>query len=300
MKKQYGYRKLFKKAWCPLFGELPFIEDPPSSPASRCIDIIERARDMWGCPPLSYESSWPNPQDVWFDAYLVGGYTGIEEMVQYSKEKLLSARAIFRRASEIMMHSQIYKGGGQDWYRKQDGTSDLRIAPDQVKDWLLEYHANSTLGVVEKIEVPEIFALVAIHQAWFTLYKLLCNGISEDDSSVIKNVQVTGALLARAQSIQTDKKIEHADKTIKEMIPDTELGIKRRNQLKLCGQNRWKNGESSKLQKIRKKWLAKAKELREKHPHMSCRSIAMLIWKNKKLTKKSHQTVYKYLLKSLK
>jgi hypothetical protein len=41
----------FKKAWCPLFGCIPFVDDIDKHPiVKRCIEIIIKACEQWGVP----------------------------------------------------------------------------------------------------------------------------------------------------------------------------------------------------------------------------------------------------------
>lgn len=39
--------------WCPLFGMLPHKPYPPSKPSSICVELIRKARQLWGVPILN-------------------------------------------------------------------------------------------------------------------------------------------------------------------------------------------------------------------------------------------------------
>lgn len=205
------YKDLFKEPWCPLFGSLPLIEEPPSTIKSRCIDIILNARLLWKVyelvNDLEYEGM-PELSNLYFCNFAGINYRGNnnwpepEEVPKYPKDALLSARAVFRNAYRIMLDAQFYSGGGsalKAWYKKKNDTADLVRSPDQVSEDLLSSIARGFIGVSQDINGYKVFAILAIKEAWEALKEILYYRRSEDSPEVMEHVQAAGSLLARAE-----------------------------------------------------------------------------------------------------
>ena len=63
------YADLFKKPWCPLFGDLGDIAQADDLTdrlqVGRCIDFINQARKIWGMTPRDTTfTNWPEENDI--------------------------------------------------------------------------------------------------------------------------------------------------------------------------------------------------------------------------------------------
>jgi hypothetical protein len=266
-----GNDNSLESPWCPLFGRLPVIDGPPNTTAYRSIQIINQARSFWKVNDRSEaRSSWPDPDEV--------GYSG---------KALLSARRIFDRALTICLNAQMPYGGESGWYKKPDGTSIEMFGPDQADEWWLISHAKDTIGVDRETEDHKILAVLSIKYAYLILRKILVDEVPEDDPGVLQSLQIASSFLAQAQALNHNNEIGI-------LLPDAELGRKRREQLKeFARRPRSVNTE-------RDIWVERGDELRRKNPGMKPRSIAEFIRKEQKKPPKALQNIYKVLLRNFK
>lgn len=206
---------LFNNRWCPLFGGLPEIDDPPSSPAYRCIDIIKEARLLFGAVDIFPGDNYPAPERVEGLYALSDG--GIYLL---SKPVLTSIRFIYFRIWEIMFRAQWISGKwneyGQPKYDNPycDDHNHLRIAQDQVTASFLITESLETNSIDHTVmrKVFDawgpgiLFALYAICEAWQILRDLLIEGEEEEGTVVLKRLFIASAVMDRART--EESKIE--------------------------------------------------------------------------------------------
>lgn len=208
-------KKVFSEPWCPLFGWWPDFDPPalPNSQVDRCLEIITQAREIWEIGPfgnllfeededglptqLSADSSYPDP----------------EEVSEYPKEALESARTIF-----IGRHSTFQHAG---WDRINPST------PTPLKDLWRGLVSFAKQGYVSRSvdpQVPDyaILAILALGEAWDSLCFLCDGGDGESDPSLIKRVQGASDLIHLAKSMEMEEDAEAgwdaADQRGKELI----------------------------------------------------------------------------------
>ncbi len=185
--------------WCPLFGELPFSSKarPHNKQINRCLDIIEEARELLG--------AYQNPQiaelELDFDFWELFRFTKCplpEEISFYPTEKLLAVRTLFK-----------------DWYSKVipliEATITKPFGLENRVPYYLSYEIHhwpedallqciqKTVGI-DTLKDYEVFALIAIRNAWTTLDKMLVLKLtSETAPDILNHVLEADFALRRAQ-----------------------------------------------------------------------------------------------------
>lgn len=207
-----NYNELFKNAWCPLFGKLPTLNDPPSAQTSRCIRIIEEARALWGLIHYpEFPTSWPEPESI------------SDEFFQYPTWKTKAARSIATARESILKYTQ--------WYAMPSGI-DLTATPDISYLEAIQQARGCTIPPLNKnITDAEILALLAIEEAWSVLGDILY--YDEKESDILKQAQIAGMLLLRAKEIASSKNIEEMKPLAK--IGEETLAYSKRNFFKKTG-----------------------------------------------------------------
>lgn len=216
-----NYNELFKNAWCPLFGHLPHIENStPGTPTSRCIDTIAEARELWGINPFFHltDTSWPEAEDLPPEKppeiIPLADYTP-KEAEKYPEWKLKAARTIARAFYSVSKYLYRYSPSGHDAMLDID----WQVAIDLTR-------SESIPRLDGCVTDAMILSILAVETAWSTLEDILHYRVKEDDTAVIKQVQVSGGLLAKAKEIISgitiktqSETIESQEKTIKRTKP---------------------------------------------------------------------------------
>jgi len=213
------YQNSFGDPWCPLFGNLPEIDAPPSAAASRCLEIICEAREMW----------WIAADILRADNTLA--YPLLSESV------LNSIRPIYSRIWEIMFRAQWMSGKyneyGQPRYDNpyyDDRSGNLKIAEDQVYGDFLVTEALQTAfidsGVMQKVfEVCGswlVFSLCAIHRSRDILDDLLFYGEEESSASITAKLLTASNVLVRAKKEIHETGLDEHPTGYFSIIPDPE------------------------------------------------------------------------------
>lgn len=205
---------LSRSKWCPLFGFIHYPDISPSSSISKCVDIIREARLVWNAfgIPNPYDS-YPHPNNL-------------PSLFEYPKDELLTARALFERAIDIMFNAQI-KNPLRDYDRAGKPLYDF----DQLSEDRIMYQVNlrgltGYKGVRRDIESFKVFAILAIYEARWALRLMLENGKPDEDPEVLKSVQVATNLLNRAKEIKAEIDIKKREKEIEQMGDDAKRGAK--------------------------------------------------------------------------
>lgn len=199
---EHAYEKYYNdpSGWCPFFGNLPSSPEElqyPDSIVSRCISIIDKARLICAIPEWRSNSTSPDP-DI------------IKEQTGFSKQKILSARAIFARSDTIIYNARFYTADPHlrgDAYINVKGKSKLSVGADQVDIDKLRSEIYWTIGTIQSDEFQdyEISALLAISEAWLILQDILYYD-EEDCDHILRDIRVAELLLARAERNNPDAK----------------------------------------------------------------------------------------------
>lgn len=254
-------KKVFGGPWCPIFGRLPdFAPAPPAnSQVGRCLEVINQAREVWGIdssnrflwkedvdgfhPLISADSSWPAP----------------EEVSEYPKEDLESARSIFRGRHSAFLH--IVPSGETLKSRSKALLSFIRPG-----------------GAYRKIDsrVPDyaVLAILALGKAWDSLRNLHdeMDEVRMDEVGMepwlVANVQDALDLVYFAKSMMLEEEAKEAQEDAEKAEQSKNYARKRASEVNK------KRGEDRKSI-----CLALGETLRKKHPEMSESSIARNIHK---------------------
>ncbi len=183
------YKELFENAWCPLFGKLPLGFTTPDE--KECIGLIYQARKLWELPagdPRT-ETSYPD----------------IEEISDYPKDLVKSAREIFTKKSSIEDHvlDQRKKLFWMPWESN---------IPTIFEEW--EDAVNFVRNVAhhapiksEKMPDYAILAIFAIREAWDVF-----QSIAEDENAttedILRNIKVARDLFEKAKELKGDEEIK--------------------------------------------------------------------------------------------
>lgn len=213
-----NYNELFKNAWCPLFGHLPHIENStPGTQANRCINTIAEARELWGINPFFHltDTSWPEAEDLPPEnppEITPLADSTPKEADKYPEWKLKVARTIARAFYSVSKYLYRYSPSGHN------ATPDI--------DWqaAIELTKSESIPCLdERVTDAMILAILAIETAWESLGDVLYYSVKQDDAAIIKRVQVSCGLLAKANEIVSEIII----KTQSETIESQERTIKR-------------------------------------------------------------------------
>lgn len=274
---------LSRSKWCPLFGFIVYPDVSPSSNLSRCVDIITEARRLWSIPFLSGGSydSYPHPDN------LPGN-----DLYPFPKEELLTARALLKRAPDIMFHAQI-KNPLTDYNPE---TGEPAYDPDQLDEDKIMYQVSlrglrGYKGVKHDIENYKVFAILAIYEARWALRLMLEDGKTEKDTEVLKAVQIATNLLNRARDIKARIEIEN-------MKEDAELGAKRRIQQRNFAKEMHKGKEREHM-KRNNEIIATGKDKKKKNPSLSTNAVADILYKSGQNHNLSIRTLRKILARNL-
>lgn len=222
-----------------------------------------------------FHKSWPEPGEV----------------PDYPEDDLKTARAIFREAHAILFRAQYDSAEKpyNPWYGKDNGDSELRIGPDQAKTESVMYYANTMIGVSDNVKDYEVYAILAIEEAWSILYDIFIEGISKDDLNIINQTHNAELLMIKSDRL-------HTDIAIKKIQPDAKLGEKIRKQRSEFGKRRSEESAMKKELIIRK-----ANQIKNSRPELSGRSIASYIFNEyKDELSLSEETIRKYIEPALK
>lgn len=212
------YEGLFKNPWCPLFGHLPHIENStPGTQTNRCINTIAEARELWGINPFFHltDTSWPEAEDL--PPENPPEITPLADSTpkkadKYPEWKLEAARTIVRAFYSVSKYLYRYSPSGHN------AMTDI--------DWQAAIKLTRSEGIPcldERVTDAMILAILAIETAWEALGDVLYYSVKQDDAAIIKRVQVSGGLLAKAKEIFSEITI----KTQSETIESQERIIKR-------------------------------------------------------------------------
>jgi DNA-binding winged helix-turn-helix (wHTH) protein len=173
------YKKLFNSYWCPLFGRMPDVAmESQDSDASRSVDIIENARELWGINPCR--------QYTPTDKLIVSTSDETKGILSYPQLRLDAALAIERT------YPQTKKDiNAEEWNKEETLDSDSeravnivrKLADSPLDDWIKDYH---------------ILAVLAIAEAWDILRNVLYDKEKKDISDIKDQVLVATKLLAKA------------------------------------------------------------------------------------------------------
>ncbi|HVO66704.1 MAG TPA: hypothetical protein VMT12_09485 [Syntrophales bacterium] len=294
-KKPLTYEDFFENPWCPLFGALPDIPDDhqyPNSVASRCLDIICEAREIWD----AHDFNWPDP--ICPDKQLVEEKTGMPA------EFIESVRLISWRAIEIVFNCRfntaIYSDQYRPWQRKDGGESFLSLGAYNIWAWVLESEMEITAGAttepfisirkftntdpqsLETIQYEEetfleekAFSLLAIDVAWSTLGSVLYWHEAEDSPYILRCLQDAQDLMTRARQALRN---EDARKLVENEAAQWHKDAENRRTGKLGGDKSGKlKREEARIK--HKGWQEKADVIWIMHPNWNKSDVARRIAK---------------------
>lgn len=186
--------------WCPLYGVIPRpANTAPSTPAGQLFDIIVRARQLLPCDP-DVPTDWlPEPE---FDVQGWCPETVYDEPPDAVTR--IARRLVGPGWLHVLQYTQHY--GGARWVDGEDGPIYSHRLDQLPEPWALEYFAKSAVRfaaddemreAIEEMRTPEWLALLAIGQAFHTLWYLLEDGDSQRHTAGI--LTATG-LLAKAEA----------------------------------------------------------------------------------------------------
>lgn len=226
MKENTEWKILFKDDWCPLFGELPPLKEPLSSPTARCIMAIKDAREI-----LSEKAS--------------------------SKEYLTLVNSLFKSFS--ILHPFVIMPNPQThpWATTHTLATNIDSTIQNGRWYLKDYSNNHDL-----ISGYEILTVAAIGQAWTALDYMLYDNLSDEMTVIRDRVQVATDLLSKAKSMAV---LEDVNRGKKVLSGAKKSGESRRNQIiedRLPIWDEWQNMANI-LWKKHPKWskLSVAKEI---------------------------------------
>ncbi len=289
--------ELIESPWCPLFGALPDIriEAPPNSQTYRCIDVIKRARIIWGSI---------NTWTFWRDELELSSWPDPEEVPHYHGDLLESARSIFRARSSIFQHIMVIDVR-KDYYHTKDGRLKETYTPKQRMDdlaWL----GNSS-GAYGKVvdDLPDyfFFAILSLGMAWDSIRDLIDGCKVEDDPTLIENVQNATDLVSAAESLEgkenrkeIEDDIKNANKYIEEQEPHAKRGLKILMNASEGGIVKRKMNHTE-IQERRNNWQLMANEIWGRKPSFSKYAVAGEIAKTTKDNTFSIDTIRRYINK---
>ncbi|MBZ0157391.1 MAG: hypothetical protein K8I29_14430 [Alphaproteobacteria bacterium] len=243
-------RAILSSQWCPLFGWLPVLNEPPSSIKSQCLDVILRARYIWGVLQRVYGIGIPPNESLRpgiFAEYNVASdfemkglpiWPNPSEVPEYPENDLVTARVAFSRAPEVIFRAQFaastYSYGSpiptSAYVEGSDGNAVLKFSPDQVSDKYIVSETNQAVLRRRDLTNYEAFSIVAIWYAWDALREMICKGKPDSDSEVITSVEIGLKLQARAESLLLDKEahrlMEEATRATEELQENNERRVK--------------------------------------------------------------------------
>ena len=210
-----NYDNFLKSPWCPLFGDLSDFNEirytVPDSQVTRCVDIVERSRKLWGIYPRDTTfTNWPEEKDIPIRQTNISPFVTKDpkELYQYPFWKVEEARKIAR--SNFQVNQYILEPMGQP-----------SPTPDIAWEKALDIVRNRSMqGVDEKITDSEILAVLAIEEAYAVLIAIIEYFENEDDSYVLKRVQIASGLLAKAQELESKKIIKGKEQILKNKEDD--------------------------------------------------------------------------------
>ena len=209
-------KKIFDEEWHPLSGSLPPYVVAPKSQVARCVNIIKDARKIWhedlkdwtsaiGAIIAAHEAqrekfekdkcdAGPQWKEKWYDVNAVA-------------DKL--AWAIFTECVHIYQHS-VLEDAPRCYYKKETGEVDTKHSLDTVWGkavcFIREYLGRwGFCGEgIERIPDYAFLAIIAIHEAHYVLQSIYEYQESEEDVSLVEDVQVAASILLQAERLMTE------------------------------------------------------------------------------------------------
>lgn len=207
-------REIFDEEWHPLYGNLPPYAVVPKSQAARCVNIIQDARKIW------HEDlkNWTDALNDIIAAHEAQReqYAGAEAGPQW-KEKWHDAkevadklaRAIFCECVHIYQHS-VLEDAPRCYYKKEDGSADTKHSLDTVWKKAVRfiqtnlYRWGFCREGLDRIPDYAFLAIIAIHEAQSVLQSIYEYQESEEDVSLVENVQIAASMLLQAERLRTE------------------------------------------------------------------------------------------------
>lgn len=220
--------------WCPLFGELPECNYPADVQITRCIQVIEAARDLWG----AYFPECPSELE---DLILCDSWVESEKLRPYlPQEELILARNIFIEWEDIRGRTEELRkmpcGHHEFVAPDADGTTTLiptymgdqlsRTPEDIMIDWfedlpsdikfkeLKAWQVFSILSIYEARKVFNISLYTHVPRHYYAKAKWDVIGDLEDRPDIVKHIQSAEDTLRRAQSLKPNPNTERGKKVL--------------------------------------------------------------------------------------
>lgn len=254
--------ELFTKAWCPLLGKLPTIPYNPSDLTSRCKQIIESARELWGVNDAwlnVLESSWPDPSKI--DDYPANYIVSARILYGAWLQECNRAEHKFEKHDNPEMNETEYEYAYDipNYFRNAD--IDLEQEKIDILNQFRKFHDKHLID--DNLQLPHACAIRAIKITWIALGEIILRDqLNDDPESVYKKILSAESLLSFAKDWIMEPIIEAGKKVI-------EAG-RRGGQAK---------GKSEKIKDRHTEWQKLADQLWKKKPNISRSMVAMVIAK---------------------
>ena len=204
-------RWFYAEPHCPLFGDLPPIDPPPSTSEGRCFEVIDEARAILGVGPGGSRTfSNQRERKNWPEAADVPGYP---------TNVLRSVRAVYRRTGDIMSYAGCYDPSC-GWYDTEGGGKVQTLSADQVDEARVIQFARDSIGCDRNAPESLIFAALAINYAWNALQDLLVRYVDVDPEAIHHEIYVAQGFLEKARIYQSQAAREaEVSERLKEELP---------------------------------------------------------------------------------
>lgn len=261
--------------WCPIFGELPENNHDASCQITKCIRVIEEARELWGACPSEYSAEL-------FDIIDCNSFPESKELHPFFPvEELLLARNLFLEWEEIrglVEKERELPYSYHEFYH--DGTTTripTYISPvlsETPEDALVYWFETLPSTRFENLKGWQVFSILAIYEArkvlnlplythapWHYYSKVKWSSIEEfeKDIEIIRQTQLASDLLQRAAELKSRQDIERGQKVL---AAAKRSGEGRREQLR------------DERQPIWDEWQGRALSIWQNNPAISKNAVA--------------------------
>ena len=219
--------------WCPLFGELPYNNQPSACQITKCIDIIEAARDLWGAffyfSMDSPELEKLNKLEKFIECN--SWVTANELQPFYPKGKLLLARNLFIVWEKIKgltekdrklpyKYDLVTTPSGKTIMLPSYMSKELSETPeDAMLGWfntlpsgiefkdLKAWHVFSILAIYEARKVLNVSLYAHEPTCYYSKAKWFLIEEFEENIDIVRQVQSATDILHRAEVLKQQQKV---------------------------------------------------------------------------------------------